>query len=75
MVWTTLYQERVEALQAVALGSRPGAIADSGSPTASKASPGFAYSCILIPWDVSNLGWPDQQIYHGAEGAMQVIRF
>ena len=22
-------------------------------------------------WDVSNLGWPDQQIYRGPEGAMQ----
>ena len=22
-------------------------------------------------WDVSNLGWPEQQIYHGPEGAMQ----
>ena len=23
-----------------------------------------------LVWDVSNLGWPDQQIYHGPEGAM-----
>jgi ketosteroid isomerase-like protein len=22
-------------------------------------------------WDVSNLGWPDQQVYTGCEGAMQ----
>ena len=26
-----------------------------------------------LVWDVSNLGWPDQQIYHGAEGAMQFL--
>ncbi len=24
-----------------------------------------------LVWDVSNLGWPDQQVYLGAEGAMQ----
>ena len=24
-----------------------------------------------LVWDVSNLGWPDQQIYLGAEGGMQ----
>ena len=24
-----------------------------------------------LVWDVSNLGWPDQQIYSGPEGAMQ----
>ncbi|HZO58330.1 MAG TPA: nuclear transport factor 2 family protein [Solirubrobacterales bacterium] len=24
-----------------------------------------------LVWDVSNLGWPDQQIYRGPEGAMQ----
>ena len=24
-----------------------------------------------LVWDVSNLGWPDQQIYHGPAGAMQ----
>ena len=24
-----------------------------------------------LVWDVSNLGWPDQQIYSGVEGAMQ----
>ena len=24
-----------------------------------------------LVWDVSNLGWPDQQIYRGAEGARQ----
>ena len=24
-----------------------------------------------LVWDVSRLGWPDQQIYHGVEGAMQ----
>jgi ketosteroid isomerase-like protein len=24
-----------------------------------------------LVWDVSRLGWPEQQIYHGAEGAMQ----
>ena len=26
-----------------------------------------------LVWDVSNLGWPDQQIYIGDEGAMQFI--
>jgi uncharacterized protein len=26
-----------------------------------------------LAWDVSNLGWPDQQIYPGAEGARQFI--
>jgi ketosteroid isomerase-like protein len=24
-----------------------------------------------LVWDVSNLGWPDQQVYLGAEGGMQ----
>jgi ketosteroid isomerase-like protein len=24
-----------------------------------------------LVWDVSNLGWPDQQVYTGDEGAMQ----
>ena len=24
-----------------------------------------------LVWDVSKLGWPDQQIYRGSEGAMQ----
>jgi ketosteroid isomerase-like protein len=24
-----------------------------------------------LVWDVSNLGWPDQQVYRGPEGAMQ----
>jgi ketosteroid isomerase-like protein len=24
-----------------------------------------------LVWDVSNLGWPDQQVYSGPEGAMQ----
>ena len=24
-----------------------------------------------LVWDVSKLGWPDQQIYNGCEGAMQ----
>ena len=24
-----------------------------------------------LVWDVSNLGWPDQQVYTGCEGAMQ----
>lgn len=24
-----------------------------------------------LVWDVSNLGWPDQQVYAGVEGAMQ----
>ena len=24
-----------------------------------------------LVWDVSKLGWPDQQIYHGVEGARQ----
>ena len=26
-----------------------------------------------LVWDVSNLGWPEQQVYHGAEGAMQFL--
>ena len=26
-----------------------------------------------LAWDVSNLGWPDQQIYPGAEGARRFI--
>ena len=26
-----------------------------------------------LVWDVSNLGWPDQQVYIGDEGAMQFI--
>ncbi len=26
-----------------------------------------------LVWDVSNLGWPDQQVYHGPEGAMTFI--
>lgn len=24
-------------------------------------------------WDVSHLGWPDQQVYHGPEGAKQFL--
>ena len=26
-----------------------------------------------LAWDVSRLGWPDQQLYHGAEGARQFL--
>ena len=26
-----------------------------------------------LVWDVSNLGWPDQQVYIGDEGAMQFM--
>jgi hypothetical protein len=26
-----------------------------------------------LVWDVSRLGWPDQQIYPGVEGAMQFM--
>ena len=34
------------------------------------ATGGFRAHPDLV-WDVSNLGWPDQQIYLGAEGGMQ----
>ena len=38
----------------------------------SVATGGFQAHPDLV-WDVSNLGWPEQQVYHGAEGAMQFL--
>jgi ketosteroid isomerase-like protein len=36
-----------------------------------KATGGEIRAHADLVWDVSNLGWPDQQIYRGPEGAMQ----
>jgi len=36
-----------------------------------KASGGDIRANADLVWDVSNLGWPDQQIYHGPAGALQ----
>ena len=36
-----------------------------------KATGGDIRAHADLVWDVSNLGWPEQQIYHGPEGAMQ----